>query len=127
MPLYYFSILARYRPAEWQRLLAADQELEGYVFRAAMEQVAQDYVRESVRLLPNALPPRTFAPEEWSADRLTFDEWYVSPSKVIGAQPGLRLTVYMLPEWDGVPQDPCAKLTRLAHTSPGESEQPTDP
>lgn len=118
MLLYYFSILARYRPVEWRRLLAADHESEGYVFRAAMEQVAQDYVREIMHLLPNTPPPWTFAPESWGAERPTLDGWYVPPTELVGAPPGPRVNVYTLQEWDGEPQDQCTKATRLVHTLP---------
>ena len=51
MVLYYFSILARYYGLEWQRLLTATQEPEGYVFRTALEVVAYDYVLDMSHLL----------------------------------------------------------------------------
>jgi hypothetical protein len=91
-----------------------------------MEQVAQDYVREIVRLLPNTLPPWTFAQENWSAERPTRDDWYMPPSEVVGGQPGLRINVYTLPEWDGVPQDQCSKATQLMAAAAREREEPTD-
>lgn len=113
MLLYYFSILARYHPAEWQRLLAADRDPEGYVFRSAMEQVAQDYLHEIVHLLPYAPPRRTFAPEQWSAERPSLDVWYMPPSEIVGAPRGVGRHTYALPEWDGMPQQSCAKATTL--------------
>jgi hypothetical protein len=128
MLLYFFSILARYYPAEWQRLLAADQEPEGYVFRVAMEQVAQDYLYEIVDLLPNTPPSRTLARDEWSTVRPSrgeLAEWGVPPQVVVGTPPGGRITMEMstLDEWNGIPADACAKATRVKSARSAHEEE----
>jgi YaaC-like Protein len=119
MLLYYFSIIARYHPAEWQRLLAADREPEGYVFRAAMERVAQDFVHEIARLLPNTLPPAAFRIEEWSAERPALVDWYIPPSELVGTAPGIHMNAYVIGEWDGQPKDRCKKADQLGYIPPG--------
>lgn len=116
MLLYYFSILARYRPAQWQHLLAADQEREGYVFRVASEQVAHDFVHEIVSLLPNVPPHGTYGPEAWTAQRPDISDWYKTPEEWVQSPGGPSITVYTLPEWDGTPPDVCARATQLAGT-----------
>jgi len=119
MLLYHFSILARYNPVAWQKLLAADQELEGYVFRSAMERAAQDFLQEMIRLLPLVRPSPTFAPETWSDARPVLSDWYRAPREVVTTRPegsGHFITVYYLKEWAGSPRDACVKAQPLMGT-----------
>lgn len=125
MLLYYFSILARYYPAEWQGLLAADREPEGYVFRTAMERVARDFVLEIVSLLPNVPPPWQYAPQEWDAQRPALDDWYTWPTVAVGAPSGVRFKVYSLAEWDGTPPDTCMKAQQIASSATGGTQVPS--
>lgn len=120
MLLYYFSILARYNPTAWQKLLAADQEPEGYVFRSAMERTAQDFLHEVIRLLPLVRPSSTFAPETWSDARPVLSDWYRAPGEVVTTRlegSGHSITMYQLEEWTGTPTDACAKAQNAASLS----------
>ncbi len=124
MLLYYFSILARYHPAEWQRLLAADREPEGYIFRVVAERVAHDYADEIARLLPNTPRSWSFAPEEWAADRPALDDWFTPPSEVVGTTAQVHFPVYSLGEWEGEPRDPCTKAVQIERRSAHADEEP---
>ena len=88
--LYYFSILARYYPAQWQGLLAADEGPEGYVFRVAMEHAARDYLDEMVTLLPYMTPPPTFGREAVTEKRPAIETWHTPHEVSTSALQGIR-------------------------------------
>jgi hypothetical protein len=113
MLLYYFSILARYYPAEWQRLLAADEGPEGYVFRVAMERAAHDYPHEVAKMLQYTAPPWTFGREAITGARPVIEDWRQPLQVGINPPQGIRVSMYALEEWDGTPPDTCAKAMRI--------------
>lgn len=100
MVLKYFADLARYHPVEWLALLDGAVELEGYVFRAAIDWVAQGYVCEMMTLLPRPSTDRSPIQREWTKGPFRLEEWYTPPSLIVGG-PKLALDLYELEEWAG--------------------------
>lgn len=129
MLLYYFSILARYNPVAWQKLLAADEEPEGYVFRSALEHAAQDLLQEMIRLLPLIPPSPTYAPEPWRETRPPLTDWYRAPAEVVTTQPDVQaggIRMFILHEWMNTPADSCAKANNLAAVRYSQEGTPND-
>jgi hypothetical protein len=100
MVLKYFADLARYHPVEWQALLDGAMDLEGYVFRAAIDRVAREYVCEMMTLLPRPSTNRVPILREWTKGPFRLEDWYAPPSLVVGG-PTLALELYELDEWAG--------------------------
>lgn len=100
MVLKYFADLARYYPVEWQALLDGAMDHEGYVLRAAIDQVAQEYVCEMMTILPRPSTDRSPVQREWTKGHFRLEDWYVPPSIVVGG-PKLALELYELDEWAG--------------------------
>lgn len=99
MVLYCFSVMARYNGLEWQELLAGTKEPEGYVFRVALESVADDFVAEITRLLP--LPQDNDLNKfPWFAKRPTLDAWYRQPVERTGGHPVIVPDMGSMEEWN---------------------------
>lgn len=108
MVLKYFADLARYYPLEWQDLLEAAQEPEGYVFRVALDAVAQRFVRSITTLLP--LPGGDLATqhEEWIASQPRIEEWYQPPQLLTGHHTIQLPPRIRLPVWESSAEQPAA-------------------
>lgn len=103
MLLFYFSMLARYETARWQTLLEGRESEDGYVYRAAMDRVAYDFVRDMVALFPNEPPrPSVSGPQrQWCNQLPSLDIWYQSPRVLMNAPTYELVVVPPLEEWDG--------------------------
>jgi YaaC-like protein len=101
MLLYYFSVMARYHIETWQELLGGATDREGYVFRYAHEEAAQDFAREIARMLPYPDELTLMAPPDWIDSKAKLVEgWYRWPEEVDGL-PANYLPVYQPKEWPG--------------------------
>lgn len=67
MVLYYFSIVARYHPVTWQKLLAGDYK-EGYFLRKTASYIYFEFVRHILELLPTPRKEDFLKQVEWVND-----------------------------------------------------------
>ncbi len=86
MVLYYFSIVARYHPVAWQRLLAGEIA-EGYFIRRAADEVYGSFIRHVKELLPYPQRQGLMKPAAWVGvlpDPIGLQQsWTVSNSRSI--------------------------------------------
>lgn len=106
MVLYYFSILARYHPVVWARLLAGE-DAQGYLFRRSASEIYRRFIRHVATQLTPPDPTAKYArPPVWVDKKPTFRE-VQEVFTVRGKTYGVGHPVYPGPtEWvEGPPLD----------------------